>query len=50
MLITNWAYLQNNLENKEALKDLQNFRYPELEDKITMLAQAWDVENSAMMK
>ena len=42
MLITNWVYLKNNLEDKEALKDLQNFRYPELKDKITDLSQAWD--------
>ncbi len=42
MLITNWVYLQNNQEDKEALKDLQAFRYPELEDKISILVQKWD--------
>lgn len=41
MLVTNWVYLQNNQEDKDALKDLQNFRYPELKDKITTLAEVW---------
>lgn len=42
MLITNWVYLQNNQEDKQALKELQNSRYPELKDKITGLAQQWE--------
>ncbi len=41
MLITNWVYLQNNSEDKEALKDLQNFRYPALKEQIIELSAAW---------
>ncbi len=42
MLITNWVYLQNNAEDKEALKDLQNFRYPALKENIIELSEAWE--------
>jgi len=41
MLITNWVYLQNNQEDKEALKDLHSFRYPELKDKLNTLLPQW---------
>ena len=41
MLITNWVYLQNNNDDKEALKDLHGFRYPELKDKISNLLPLW---------
>jgi len=42
MLITNWVYLQNNDEDKEALKDLHNFRYPELKNKLADLTPQWE--------
>ena len=42
MLITNWVYLQNNRDDKEALKDLHNFRYPELKNKLTSLQPQWE--------
>ena len=42
MLITNWVYLQNNNEDKEALKDLHNFRYPELKNKLANLTPQWE--------
>lgn len=42
MLITNWVYLQNNTDDKEALKELHNFRYPELKDKLSSLAPLWE--------
>jgi PAS domain S-box-containing protein len=41
MLITNWVYLQNNLGDKEALKELHSFRYPELKDKLHTLLPHW---------
>ena len=44
MLITNWVYLQNNQEDKDALKELQNFRYPALKDELTELSEYWDDE------
>lgn len=42
MLITNWVYLQNNIEDKEALRELHNFRYPELKNKLTDLQPLWE--------
>lgn len=42
MLITNWVYLQNNTQDKEALKELHSFRYPELKNKLTTLTPHWD--------
>ncbi len=44
MLITNWVYLQSNQEDKEALKELQEFRYPELKEKLVKLTQFWEKE------
>ena len=41
MLITNWVYLQNNQEDKDALKELQNFRYPALKDELQELTMYW---------
>lgn len=44
MLITNWVYLQNNQQDKDALKELQNFRYPALKSELTVLKEHWDDE------
>ena len=44
MLITNWVYLQNNQQDKDALKDLQNFQYPALKNKLTTLTTHWKGE------
>lgn len=48
MLITNWVYLQNNKQDKEALKELHSFRYPELKNKLTHLTPHWDDSLQAM--
>ncbi len=44
MLITNWVYLQNNQQDKDALKELQNFHYPALKSKLTALTAHWKGE------
>ena len=48
MLITNWVYLQSNQEDKEALEDLQAYRYPELKEKLTNLTQSWEKEEQRL--
>ena len=48
MLITNWVYLQSNQEDKDALKDLQEFRYPELKERLVNLTQSWDKEEQRL--
>ena len=44
MLITNWVYLQNNQQDKDALKELQNFQYPALKSKLNTLTAHWNSE------
>jgi PAS domain S-box-containing protein len=44
MLITNWVYLPNNQQDKDALKELQNFQYPALKSQITTLTEHWKSE------
>ncbi len=41
MLITNWVYLPNNQQDKDALKELQNFQYPALKSQIAALTAHW---------
>ncbi len=41
MLITNWVYLQSNVDDKEALKELHAREYPELKEELTLLKQQW---------
>ncbi len=41
MLITNWVYLPNNQQDKDALKELQNFQYPALKNQISFLTVHW---------
>ena len=45
MLITNWVYLQNNQQDKDALKELHNFHYPALKSKLDALTNHWKGEN-----
>ncbi|WKN41622.1 GAF domain-containing protein [Tunicatimonas pelagia] len=40
-LITSWVYLQNNEDNKQALKDL-HADYPQMKEVITQLSNAWE--------
>lgn len=41
MLVTNWVYLQTNAEDKQALRDLQNYEYPALKKGIEELKEHW---------
>ena len=45
MLITNWVYLQNNQQDKEALKELHNFQYSALKSKLNTLTTYWKGES-----
>src|SRR5688572_3443218 len=45
MLITNWVYLQSNTEDKQALRDLHNFDYPALKEKVTKLMPQWESDS-----
>jgi len=49
MLITNWVYLPSNTEDKQALRDLQNFDYPALKDRITQLMPQWESDSQRML-
>jgi len=49
MLITNWVYLQSNTDDKEALKDIHNFEYPELKERIEGLKTEWEVDSQVVM-
>lgn len=44
MLITNWVYLPNNQQDKDALKELQNFQYPALKNQLSALTAHWKAE------
>ena len=45
MLITNWVYLQTNTVDKQALRDLHNFDYPALKEKVTQLMPQWESDS-----
>jgi len=45
MLITNWVYLQSNTEDKQALRDLHNFDYPALKEKVAKLMPQWESDS-----
>lgn len=49
MLITNWVYLQSNVEDKQALRDLQNFDYPALKERVTLLMPQWESDSQRML-
>jgi HAMP domain-containing protein len=42
MYITNWVLLPANETDKEALKELHNFEFPALKEKISRLKRTWD--------
>ncbi len=45
MLVINWVYVQSNTDDKEALKDLHNFEYPQLKDNLTQLRESWELDS-----
>lgn len=44
MFITNWVYLQSNVDDKEALKTLHEIEYPQLKEELNILKQDWTQE------
>jgi methyl-accepting chemotaxis protein len=49
MLVTNWVYLQTNQDDKQALRQLQDYDYPALKDKIQKLMVNWESDSQRMM-
>jgi len=45
MLITNWVYLRGNDADKQALRDLRSFEYPELRDRVLKLMPQWESDS-----
>jgi len=48
MLVTNWVYLQTNIEDKNALYQLQDNEYPALQNTITKLMPTWESDSQRM--
>lgn len=49
MLATNWVYLQTNQEDKQALRNLKNYEYPELAQTIQNLMPKWESDSQRFM-
>jgi PAS domain S-box-containing protein len=45
MLATNWVYLQTNEEDKQALRNLKNYEYPELSERLKKLMPMWESDS-----
>ncbi len=48
MLVTNWVYLQTNQEDKNALRQLQDYEYPALRETITKLMPTWESDSQRL--
>ncbi|HEY3405552.1 MAG TPA: GAF domain-containing protein [Ohtaekwangia sp.] len=48
MLVTNWVYLQTNQEDKNALRQLQDYDYPALREEITKLMPTWQSDSQRL--
>lgn len=49
MLVTNWVYLPSNTEDKQALRDLQNFEYPALKERVQALMPQWESDSQRFL-
>lgn len=49
MLITNWVYLPTNSDDKQALRQINEFDYPALKEKVTKLIPLWQDSQRIMM-
>ena len=49
MLITNWVYLQTNSDDKLALRQIKDFDYPALKERVTKLMPVWQDSQRIMM-
>ena len=48
MLVTNWVYLQTNQEDKNALRQLQDYEYPAIRETITKLMPTWESDSQRL--
>jgi len=48
MLVTNWVYLQTNQEDKNALRQLQDYEYPALREQVTKLMPTWESDSQRL--
>jgi PAS domain S-box-containing protein len=48
MLVTNWVYLQTNQEDKNALRQLQDYEYPALREHVTKLMPTWESDSQRL--
>jgi PAS domain S-box-containing protein len=49
MLVTNWVYLPSNSDDKQALRDLQNFEYPALKERVIQLMPQWESDSQRQL-
>ncbi|HEY0654855.1 MAG TPA: GAF domain-containing protein [Chryseosolibacter sp.] len=49
MLVTNWVYLRGNMDDKKALRELQESTYPELKKRLQKLSASWDNDQKLRM-
>lgn len=47
MLTTNWVFLRSDIDDKQALKNLHNVRYPALKGRIDSLAFKWENKSAS---
>ena len=48
MLVTNWVYLQTNQEDKNALRQLQDYEFPALRENIRKLMPTWESDSQRL--
>lgn len=48
MLVTNWVYLQTNQEDKNALRQLQDYEYPAIRETIAKLMPTWESDSQRL--
>lgn len=48
MLVTNWVYLQTNQEDKNALRQLQDYEFPALRENIKTLMPTWESDSQRL--
>ncbi|MEO5978720.1 MAG: GAF domain-containing protein [Chryseolinea sp.] len=48
MLVTNWVYLQTNQEDKNALRQLQDYEYPALRETLSGLMTTWESDSQRL--
>lgn len=49
MFATNWVYLQTYEEDKQALRNLKSYEYPELKERILTLMPKWESDSQRIL-